>query len=861
MRRLSILAVLTLLIAATVFGFLGLEGAEHRSAKRLGTGALLDVPISTGRVSAQEMPPIAPAEERLLFAPVMGVQNGHDSDFMQIDLADRYTGLRVQNTGDRSTRVLLVYESLGPRLEEDPDDRWRPRQADEVACDQCNVAAAMCSAPIDPGTVWSFPASPGEDISWINAGTIYSLNTRPAADYGEDWERWLDSNDLQPDASLADVICDRIAVTAGWPDGQRATLEEAGAGEYSVMDDDRAPIGPLQEGVDCLRIRELHRAFLDGSALTWLGGEATFAAARGEPIAAVAAPRMPSEYLDQGVPASVDRYEAIRWEDLQTSHDQVEPGEVITRSYAVPGVYTRTPEGRNSVVWIMNAGTECATLRFEGHGTGSGQLNPSQTMVLPAGGARLIALDQFWSTPDPITLRVSSNQPLAVVGTNFGYATSASWPALSEHWGLTSWALPRAFQEPKPIPGGGAELFVARRVGLGGPADAAKGRETNISVFNSSAAEQAQVKIDTQAEGKPLRSVTVLIDPLVQNVYQLGFGLGDDGGPGWARFTPVEDLEGLVQAVLPAFESFRMATDVPAASEVWAAPAWPVDLMTEDQAEDAEVRGAGAIALPDLAGPALGPASGIELPLASPLNITQTMQITDSLTTRIAIQNLDRREARVAVDVYGGACGFLGSAEHAIESRQTLTLRVGDLPGAAYGPNAAMVRVLAGQVAALVETAREEPMAIDAQPDLSTAYLGIPLRRAVPPPSLEPALLTVAPERIELPEPSQPVSRSLAIGDELESGRCLSYAAETDSDWLRVEPARGVFPSQARLWIDPEHFGEGDGPLVGVVTIRALESSVLSSPRTVRVVVDRGGGDAVPTIHLPLLLRGGRIDR
>jgi hypothetical protein len=171
------------------------------------------------------------------------------------------------------------------------------------------------------------------------------------------------------------------------------------------------------------------------------------------------------------------------------------------------------------------------------------------------------------------------------------------------------------------------------------------------------------------------------------------------------------------------------------------------------------------------------------------------------------------------------------------------------------------LRVLEGQVAALVETAREEAMPINSLPDLSTAYLGIPLRKAVPPPVLPEAMLAISPARLELAAPAEVLTRSLGIDDSLSSGRCLSYEATSDANWLRLEPSVGTFPGDATIVVDPSAFGPGDESLIAQIQIAAVEPGVLDSPQVLRVVIQRGDVGPAPAIYLPSLFRDGPIDR
>lgn len=878
--------------------------------------------LRSGTGHAQEAPPIAPAAERMLFAPLLGFAKNGSNAGAEAQLRDAYAqerdGLRVQNAGTRPVRFLMVYsltghfpELVGSSLDSGTDPAGLPRteQADLVlalksdpsmtvrpglpihsdrpqqnpeACAECAIAGAVCSDLVAPGRTWHFGPTPfatSVDDASLYSGTVYSLNSRPAADYDPDWEAWLLARDRDRQTSLADILCDELAMLLELPGGVAGADGEI-EGKREI----------LQRGdVDCPLLQDFHRAYLQGGRMD-LFGDLSLAPARGEPAAALSAPRMPSidELLNPSLKRpALDRFEALRLEEAdylglargELSAGPVDPTQSITHTYIVPGIYTQTMEGRLGILTIQNPGLGCANIQIEGFPTTSGSLVPAPGFQVPAGKASIFAPSSKWQTPDPITVRILSDQPLAIVATNFGYATSASWPAISGGNAGSGWAIPRAFQEPKPVP---LQAEVAQRrldfeqmdlqtqlgdsvrsdpafklsdptFTLNDPAapHAAEGRETNVSVFNAGDF-QGRVEILTRAEGHGERSVTLPLSARIQSVFQLGFGLAGQGGPGWARFLLRPDDLGQTQPLYVALESFRYFTDVPAASEVWASAGWPMDLFTEPSGEGAAGAGPRAIAIPDLAGPAVGPVAG----LRALAGVTTTRGITTAFTTRLAIQNLAAGESRVAIDGYAPHCGFVGTAEHAIEAGQTLTLPAGALPGAAWGSDSAMLRILAGNVALMVETAREEQFSLStAPPDLSTAYLGIPLRAAAPPPALPQAMLATTPTEFRLAWPTDPVTRSLRIEDPLASGRCLSYRVSSDADWLTVDHEVGAFPAEITLTVNPARLGRGPRKS-GHLRFEAVESDVMGSPASLLVVVEEASvPPPQPRIYLPLLRR------
>ncbi len=708
---------------------------------------------------AQDAPPVAPGpQERVLFAPNLGIlrrpapgtRQGSVPGDLEGDLA-RQAGLRVQNTGDRPTRVLAFFFNEW-KLQEEPDDAWvpspsatpgsRPLAPDQPAawnqpavpnqptpepgCDTCGSLVdcgecgglfnAVCSPPIAPGASWTFPLRrtdafrptdyPTRTVAAV--AVAYSLNHRPAKDYGPVWEARAEAAGLEPSASVADVVCH---------DAERAIRHPE-----TIKPDNR------MQQVQCGFYRGFHAAYLTGEPMV---PEEPFDPVRGEPIAGVAAVPMPSVNGNAPRPGetpspwsynrlALDRYAAVPLSETGFGAGSSQPK---TFTSYVPGVYTTTPEGQQSVVFVQNAGTECATVRFDALRNGGGPVVQGRTVELPIGSWLGFSAQQTWpELRGSITVRAQSNQPIALAATTLGYLTSGTFTGLRERAAPVAWAVPLAYQAPRPIPwlrgrageaGRGASVVAVDGMEA---LDAAAGWETNVAIVNP-AEEPNMVRMETQAAGQPARDASYPIEPLSQILLQLGLGLGlTGGGEGWGRLSSGE----LPLAI--SLESFRVASDVPAATEAWTTTAWPYD-------PSFTVHGPRAVALPDLGGPAVG---GIDPGLL----ITRTATMTDALAGRILVQNLGGEPARVAIDSFAPDGGYMGGVGRKINAYQTVSVPLAQLPGTRWGANAAMVRVLEGEVAAMFEMRRAEQVAVDdAPPDHTSAYVGVAREGGQAPPT------------------------------------------------------------------------------------------------------------------------------
>jgi hypothetical protein len=697
--------------------------------------------LARAQETPPEAPPVAPGpEERVLFAPNMGVlrrsmpgaPDGSVPGDLEGGLADQ-AGLRVQNLGDHPTRVLAFYfDEWKPQ--EEPSDAWTPeptptssplasdQPAQETDCDTCgDMFNAICSPPIAPGETWTFPLRRTDAFTptgyptrtVLAAATAYSLNHRPAKDYGSEWEEWVGRSGLDPDATVADVICHEMERAIQHPEA------------ISPEDPQR---------VQCTFYRGFHGSYLGRESAF---SPADFHAVPGEPIAGVAAVPMPS--VDGSIlpvggtfdPWSYDRLALDRYAAVPLSETGFRPDATDSMTYTtyVPGVYTTTPEGQQGVVFMQNTGTECATVHFDAIRTGSGPVTQGSTVELPIGSWWAIQASVNWpQLRGSITVRVQSNQPIAVAATTLGYLTSGTFTGLHAREAPVAWAVPLAYQAPRPAPLD-ALLPLSQPLGVGaggrGPAarnipaaadslQAANGWETNVAIVNP-ATERNMVRMETQAPGVPPRDASYPIEPLNQIVLQLGLGLGlTGGGEGWGRLSSGE------RPMAITLESFRMASDVPAATEAWTTTAWPYDPTWAEP-------GPRAIALPDLGGPAVGGIDPARL-------ITRTATMTDALVGRILVQSLYTGTARVAIDSFASDGGYVGSTLRSIDRYQTISVPLAELPGTRWGANSATVRVLEGNVAVMFETNRAAPVEVDeAPPDHTSAYLGQPMRDAVVP--------------------------------------------------------------------------------------------------------------------------------
>ena len=630
---------------------------------------------------AQEPPTVLPGPEgRALFVPNMGLaadladwvnkqvcQRNEPGGTIHCDPPDvrpidtfedrykRHAGLTVQNAGVRETRALALYFGSAELT----------RAEGAEPCSVCGLFNALCSPPIPPGRTWTFPLRRTEAFTPTGYPTATFMASVAVYSLG---------------AGAAEAVCDEFTSLVEHP----PAAEDANALVCDVY----------ENFAEAFFTREMNRGAL-----------------RGEPIAAVAAVPLPTVSgrgqfnFDR---LALDRYAAVPLEDTGA----LTPPGHQPYAYHLPGVYTTTPEGLQGIVVAQNAGTECATVRLDAFRTGLNPVNQPVTLTIPVGSWDGIVPAEVWpGVRGSITVRIESSQPVAAAVTNIGYNTSATHTAVRERRGRVTWAVPRAYQPPRPLPLGADIRDFEARPGIPasplGP-DAAEGWETNVAIFNPTNAGHL-VRIETQAPGEPARDASYPVEPLSQVVLQLGLGLGlKGGGAGWGRLSSGE------APTVIALESFRVAADAPGATEAWATTAWPYDPARPRPLPS-------AFALPDLGGPAVG---GIEPTRL----VTRTAAMTDALVGRIAVQSLYTGTTRVAFDSFAPVRGYVGSLERTIDRFQTITVPLADLPGTRWGANSAIVRVLAGEVAVLVEIARPAQVAVDeVQPDVTSAYLGVPI--------------------------------------------------------------------------------------------------------------------------------------
>lgn len=809
----------------------------------LALAALLAPSPAVPALRAQAEPPVAAsAEERLLFVPNLGELplgsvvesiwcwllpnrppqcerepvDGSHTDFWRH--AVQAGGLRVQNAGAGPTRFMAVY------FADLQGEAGPPAGPDTGGCADCGFAGAVCSAAVAPGGDWHFPLRTTAAISatteisraWASSAVVYSLNERPARDYDPAWEDWLIERDLDPATSLAAIAC-------------------AGLGAEGP---EVPPVPPPVSACD--RYRAFHRAFQTGEAPPGYAGLA-FAPFRGEPAAAVARVPMPTTgalgELDFRRPA-LDRYSAVPLAEAGS----LPPAEAIpapqrppSYTYWAPGTYLTTPEGQAGIVAIQNAGDACATVRVEAFRTNRGSAGEPVTLTLPAGGRRLLHPGQHWPAPGSAALRLSADQPLAAAITTAGAGTSATHTASRARPGPLAWAVPRAWQPPRPLPlAGEVPASPAGDTALG--LDANEGWETNVSIFNPTDIPEL-VQMDTQAPGEPPRSASYPMDAERQVVLQLGLGLAlTGGGAGWGRLSSPPAVPMAV-----ALETIRLALDAPVATEVWTAPAWP---FMPGAAEP----GPRAVVLPDLGGPAIGG-------MAPGRIITRTAAMTDALVARIAIQSLYTGTTRVAIDSYAPSCGYAGTVERTIDRYQAIVVPAEELAGTPWGADSAVVRVLQGEAAVLAEVVRPDRAALSTAPvDLSSAMLGTGLAGAELPAKPR-AHLRAEPAAIEIAlDAATGVHRlTLRLDDALASGRCLSYAASGDTDWLAVDPATGRLPTELTVLVDAERLPPGRIHH-GRVDVKVQEAGVDGSPLAIPVTVTVGA-EAGGRVYLPSLRR------
>jgi hypothetical protein len=747
-------------------------------------------------VSAQEPPPVAEsADGRILAMPFLGGRSATERsgcwvpgpgcpgggappvlDSAALRRWQHLGGITVQNGGTRPTALLAAYLADVPGEE----------------CDGCQVAAVRCSPAIGPGETWRFPAvvtnTQGTTATIAAQAFVYSLNTRPARDYGPAFARYIEENGLPADASPAAIACQWAEPAPG------ATIE-------------------------C----PAHSAWLAafGGGATPSGLDLPIEPFRGEPVAAVVASPIELAAPTGGPARSVDRYAALSW-------DEATGGQPGAHVYYAPGAYLDLPDGFHSALILQNLGPACAnvTVRaFQSGGRGEPPGGPA-TLRVPAGGRRAVDAALRWPLPSGATLQVEADQPLAVLLLNRGPATSSLSPALRERSEQVQWALPLAYQEsrPEPLARAGAVRVGSWADGGGaGPTGLAadEGYGSYVSVFNP-VTDTRPVRMRTQAPGRPLRDVLYPLSALAQTVFQLGFGLGMPGGPGWARFS----VDG--PNVYVANETLRSSSDVKVAYlESWMTPAWPY--------------GPGAppprtVLLPDLGGPAIG-AAGIAV-------LRPGTGVTNTLVSQLAIQNVFTATARVAIDSFA-SCGYAGTVEQSIDPNQAAWLPTVGLSGTALGANAAVLRVLDGNVAVMTELVRPERQPTSGYfPDLSSAWLGARFAHDLPAPSVfvTPTAVTVT---LPLSTDDPPF---VSVTPVHVSRLCHRLRADSNRPWLAGVVGPGNIPGGVTVLVTPRLLGPGTLH-VGHLLVDSDPPGAAGLPQTVTVtVIGRGRPDP---LYLP----------
>ena len=871
--------------------FLSASWSVRGLSAALGLALVLSAAWTPGGPAVAQTSLPAPARDRVAFAPAMRGFQAFGRDY----------GLKVQNLGQAPARFLLLAQAP----EQDPP---------AAGCAECPRFTAVCSPLVAPGTAWTFfPAGGG--------AVVYSLSGQPASAAGEAWSAFARGRGLPADTALADLACAAIGEAAGPFQGAAPTPTAMAVGG-GALGEAIGPIGPVgrigpigsmgtsgpmglvgsvhrigpmgpfrpispirpiasidaivsQESpgdtppsLDCTLYRAFHGAYLGGGAMTELLPGLPLDVLRGQPLAAAAAFEMPTVDEKGAVTAArpaLDREAAVSLSDAGADPAAASAGPFV---YLLPGVFLETPEWQQGLVWLQGASADCAAVTVEAFRGGQGQLPGKRELAVAAGAVVRFRPAESWADHAAATLRVTSDRPLAVMASELGYHTSASFNASLLGPEPMAWAIPLAYQEPKPLPplagglvpapppsGGRPPVPVAvwpaapapppsgGRPGGGlaaapfpGPAVAAAplapapadGRRTQVAAFNNGAAWD-NLQMDTQAEGQDPRSQPLGIPPQSQLLFELGFGLGRAGGEGWAR------LASQTMPMAAAFYGYRLATGEEAATETWAAPAWRYDAASG----------------------AVGPRT-IALPAPAARFDYWEQRDENAPVARIALQNLGPGRARLAVDSYDALCGFNGSRELTLPPFEARLLPVDELPGAHWRDISAVVRVLEGEAAAQLEVARPHGFPItDFPTDRADALLGVPLMAELPPPAAREALLELTPPLIGLARPLAPVSRPVALRDSLDSGRCLSFEAQSSAPWLTANAYGGLLPADLLLTIDPALLPPGRQ--VAELTVRVPEANVLGSPAKVTVVVEaanrvalwlprlgKGTGEAVP---------------
>lgn len=761
-----------------------------------------------GVATAQTTPPVAhSAAGRLLFAPMVGASATADrgSCWMPggpapcpspagtaFSATNWPAGVTLQNGGIVPTRFLALY--------------WG--DVAEGGCQDCELLAALCGPSVPAGEAWTFPGvllpekGPPRLAASISA---FSLNDRPARDYGAEFVRFLEAHQYPAESTLAQLACGEVGPS-------------------------RLPMAAAPESLYCDQQLAFQAAYVSGGQ--WPAApDLPIAPFRGEPIAGVASSPIavtggtyPHETLDRyAMPGLAE----TGWGEGEPGMDGAGEDTPAPHVYHLPGANLMTPDGQTSVVVLQNVGLQCATVAVAAFETNRGPVEgPPYVVDVPAGGRRAVDVGLLWPAASAASIRVASDEPLAVLLVNRGPVTSAASPALRATSDRVEWALPLAYQEAREGVAAGGTARRTPHPRRGNPIRAGdwrtvaepaglqqdEGFGTYVSVYNPLTATR-EIRMRTQATGRPAREILYPLRGLAQTVFQLGFGLGLPGGPGWGRF----GVAGPNVAI--AAETQRTASDVRGAVlESWLAPAWAFQPGEPGS-------GPRTVLLPDLGGPAVG-ATGIA-------GARPGTGITTTLLAQVAVQNLVTATARVALDSYA-TCGYAGTLRHEIDPLQAVVIPVVDLPGTPLGADAAVLRVLAGDVAVLAAVTRPERQStVNFEPDSSYAYLGQPFAHELPAPAV-----VVSPTEVTLtlpldPNEDPPVVR---VGLLHAARSCHRLRAVSNQPWLLGGVGDGSVPGVVSVLVEPLLLAPGDRH-VGQLTLSSNPPGATGLPAVVTVTV------------------------
>ncbi|MEO8083423.1 MAG: hypothetical protein ABI780_06335 [Ardenticatenales bacterium] len=759
-------------------------------------------------VRAAEVVASAAASRRVLIDPgphgLWLAKNVDGSTHVPPVVVSDSSGATVQNLGNAPTRLLELMA-------------W-PGEPATSSCERCALTRTICSPVLAPGSTWHA----------MSASAVVSLSVRRAADVDAAWDQAATAAGLGANATVADVVC---AQAAHWGD---------------------------QTAIACPATAFID-AIVRGGVTDVLPGGLDAAAARGEPIGGVV-DQPGAAHSAKGT--ALDRYEALGVEDIGWAGPPEDGAPAERFVYDLPGAWVQSPDGLRSALHLFNPTGSCATIELAAYRTSTG-LRGAYTHTLTAGALESIRLDTVEAFNDvhgSATIRLTSDRPIAAAltvdgpnsGSNFSYTVPAiRMPAVALASPTLRRLMPLGYQEKVNFAadaqhGGRRHDDIVRIPFLDRTSDLApdqtipdhaQGWETNISAFNPYA-DPLELAFRLQAEGEPRREFAYPLVPRVQTVFQPGFGLGKPGGVGWGEMIAMP----VPLPVSIAVHSWRVASDAPLLIEGWGARTWSFD-EAEPQPR--------TIGLPDLGGPAV---ASPEDPAAPKLTLTSTM--TDTFGGRIALQNPLTMTAHVAIDTYAPLCGYAGTIERQIDARQHVLINVRDLPGVRSGANAAVVRVLDGAVAAMVELRRPEwSTAAAAAVDIASAYLGTPIdaKDDGPRPEALTARLAVTPTALTVDRAALTPLRAL-VGHVPDDVRCARYTATVDVPWLTVDVPEGAIPNVLTLTVNPRRLPSGDA--TGVVTVASADTTITGSPQRITVTVT---GEAVNhdvgQVYLPY---GGR---